>query len=39
MVAMVSWSWHKLFYGRKIPAWLDSLGLTDVAGEGHTAHF
>ena len=20
--------------GRKIPAWLDSLGLTDVAGEG-----
>ncbi len=25
--------------GRKIPAWLDSLGLTDVAGEGHTAQF
>jgi SAM-dependent methyltransferase len=27
------------FIGRKIPAWLDSLGLTNVAGEGHTAHF
>jgi SAM-dependent methyltransferase len=27
------------FIGRKIPAWLDSLGLTDVAGEGHTAQF
>jgi hypothetical protein len=25
--------------GRKIPAWLDSLGLADVAGEGYTAHF
>jgi SAM-dependent methyltransferase len=25
--------------GRKIPAWLDSLGLEDVAGEGHTAQF
>jgi hypothetical protein len=25
--------------GRKIPAWLDSLGLEEVAGEGHTAHF
>ena len=25
--------------GRKIPAWLDSLGLHDVAGEGHTAMF
>jgi SAM-dependent methyltransferase len=25
--------------GRKIPAWLDSLGLEDVAGEGHTALF
>jgi SAM-dependent methyltransferase len=27
------------FIGRKIPAWLDSLGLKDVAGEGHTAQF
>lgn len=27
------------FIGRKIPGWLDSLGLHDVAGEGHTAHF
>jgi SAM-dependent methyltransferase len=27
------------FIGRKIPAWLDSLGLKDVAGEGYTAHF
>ncbi len=27
------------FIGRKIPAWLDSLGLTAVAGEGHTAQF
>ena len=27
------------FAGRKIPAWLDSLGLEDVAGEGHTAQF
>jgi SAM-dependent methyltransferase len=27
------------FIGRKIPAWLDSLGLADVAGEGHTAQF
>ena len=25
--------------GRKIPAWLDSLGLEDVAGEGHSAQF
>jgi SAM-dependent methyltransferase len=25
--------------GRKIPAWLDSLGLQDVAGEGYTAQF
>jgi SAM-dependent methyltransferase len=25
--------------GRKIPSWLDSLGLQDVAGEGHTPHF
>jgi SAM-dependent methyltransferase len=25
--------------GRKIPAWLDSLGLEEVAGEGHTALF
>ena len=25
--------------GRKIPAWLDLLGLKDVAGEGHTALF
>jgi len=25
--------------GRKIPAWLDWLGLEDVAGEGHTAQF
>jgi SAM-dependent methyltransferase len=27
------------FIGRNIPAWLDSLGLEQVAGEGHTAHF
>ncbi len=27
------------FIGRKIPAWLDSLVLHNVAGEGHTAHF
>jgi SAM-dependent methyltransferase len=27
------------YIGRKIPAWLDSLGLEDVAGEGYTAHF
>jgi SAM-dependent methyltransferase len=27
------------FIGRKISAWLDSLGLKDVAGEGHTAQF
>jgi SAM-dependent methyltransferase len=27
------------FIGRKIPAWMDSLGLEDVAGEGHTAQF
>jgi SAM-dependent methyltransferase len=27
------------FIGRKIPAWLDSLGLEDVGGEGHTAQF
>jgi SAM-dependent methyltransferase len=27
------------FIGRKVPAWLDSLGLRDVAGEGHTAQF
>lgn len=25
--------------GRKMPAWLDSLGLESVAGEGYTAHF
>jgi SAM-dependent methyltransferase len=27
------------FIGRKIPAWLDSLGLQHVAGEGHTPQF
>lgn len=27
------------FIGRRIPAWLDSLGLKYVAGEGHTAQF
>jgi SAM-dependent methyltransferase len=27
------------FVGRKIPVWLDSLGLKDIAGEGHTAQF
>jgi SAM-dependent methyltransferase len=27
------------FIGRKIPAWLDALGLQDVAGEGQTAMF
>lgn len=25
--------------GRKIPAWMDSLGLEGIAGEGRTAHF
>lgn len=27
------------FIGGKISAWLDSLGLENVSGEGHTAHF
>jgi SAM-dependent methyltransferase len=27
------------FIGRKISAWLDSLGLRDIAGEGHTPQF
>jgi SAM-dependent methyltransferase len=27
------------FMGRKIPAWLDSLGLEGIAGEGHSPHF
>jgi SAM-dependent methyltransferase len=27
------------FIGRRIPAWLDALGLEGVAGEGHSAHF
>jgi SAM-dependent methyltransferase len=27
------------FIGRKVPAWLDSLGLREVAGEGHTPWF
>ena len=27
------------FIGRKIPAWMDSLGLEQIKGEGHTAHF
>jgi len=27
------------FIGRKIPGWLDSLGVVDVAGEGHTPQF
>ena len=27
------------FLGRKIPAWLDSLGVEDIASEGHTAIF
>jgi SAM-dependent methyltransferase len=27
------------FIGRKVPAWLDSLGMKDVAGEGNTAWF
>jgi len=27
------------FVGRRIPAWLDSLGLEGVEAEGHTAHF
>ncbi len=27
------------FIGRKIPAWLDSLGLKDIAGEGYSAQF
>jgi SAM-dependent methyltransferase len=27
------------FIGRKVPAWLDSLGLQDIASEGNTANF
>jgi SAM-dependent methyltransferase len=27
------------FVGRKIPGWLDSLGLQNIAGEGHTPQF
>jgi len=27
------------FVGRRIPAWLDALGLEDIAGEGYTAQF
>ena len=27
------------FVGRKLPVWLDALGLADVAGDGLTAHF
>ena len=27
------------FLGREIPAWLDSLGVEDIASEGHTAIF
>jgi len=27
------------FVGRKIPAWLDSLGMEGVAGDGDTTHF
>jgi SAM-dependent methyltransferase len=27
------------FIGRKIPAWMDFLGLKQIEGEGHTAHF
>src|SRR5262249_34909428 len=27
------------FIGRKILAWLDSIGLTDLSGEGHTPQF
>jgi SAM-dependent methyltransferase len=27
------------FIGRKIPSWLDSLGVEDIASEGHTATF
>ena len=26
------------FVGRNVPAWLDSIGLEGVGGEGHTAH-
>jgi SAM-dependent methyltransferase len=38
----LEWSAQKhidYFIGRKVPAWLDSLGMKDVAGEGHTAWF
>lgn len=38
----LKWAAHSgidFFVGRKIPAWLDSLGMKDVAGEGHTAQF
>jgi SAM-dependent methyltransferase len=27
------------FIGRKIPVWLDSLGLEEIASEGHSVHF
>jgi SAM-dependent methyltransferase len=40
--AWVKWSEQSgidYFVGRKIPGWLDSLGLEGVAGEGHTAQF
>lgn len=40
--AWLTWSMEAgidYFIGRKIPAWLDSLGLENVSGEGHTAHF
>jgi hypothetical protein len=38
----LNWSMHAgidYFIGRKIPAWLDSLGVEEIASEGHTATF
>lgn len=40
--AWLKWSLEAgidFFVGRKIPAWLDSLGLEEVSGEGHVAQF
>lgn len=40
--AWMTWSEQSgidYYVGRRIPAWLDALGLKDVAGEGHTAQF
>jgi hypothetical protein len=39
MAQLVSPSRHRLLHRPQNPAWLDSLGLQHVAGEGNTAHF